>query len=227
MKHYPSQHETRMRECIYDISQLLPMLRQEPWWPEETDSREIFKQVCECAEFYEEHYPDTDEYMEDIEELARAWFADEFCQPLTTLELLALCTNRHVATYIREHVGEMTMTDYDWWATAEEALGHEITVDEYHKLNDRLAGEYSLMDLSVDEIKALYEKILPKKMFRITRTWTMTPTMTVEIEAKSEEEAERLFESAYEDGEYWEEADDACAFAEVCDEEVYIEEVSK
>lgn len=63
------------------------------------------------------------------------------------------------------------------------------------------------------------------KTYRIRVTQTMHVTFEVNVEAHTEEEAIERFDIANGDGEYWEEWDDAYAYADREDATVYVEEV--
>lgn len=161
----------RMHECIFDITTVVygkGGLRWQDWWPQDLDSREVFRQVCECAKWYEEYFPDDDsgDYLFDIEMLARAWFKDEYGESLTQEEKTYLFKDQRIGAQIRLHLDEgWDGYDYDNWCNVEYVVGEPINDKEYHALNgifDSLAeldvGDRAEVKAKLEEIRLNQEK---------------------------------------------------------------------
>lgn len=228
-----SMENWRMNECIFDITTVVygeGGLRWRDWWPQDLDSREVFRQVCECAKFYEDFFPDDDsgDYLFDIEMLARAWFKDEYDEPLTQEEKSYLFKNQRIGAQIRLHLDEgWDEYDYDNWCNVEYVVGEPINDKEYHALNgifDSLA-ELGIGDRA--EVKAKLEEIrLPEKEYVVRILQRATVDFSVVVKAHSKEEAKRIFEERNNHDMYWDEWQEAREDAEYGrDEEMSIEEV--
>lgn len=221
----------RMHECIFDITTVVygeGGLRWRDWWPQDLDSREVFRQVCECAKWYEEHFPDDDsgDYLFDIEMLARAWFKDEYHEHLTEEEKTYLFKNQRIGAYIRLHLDEgWDGYDYDNWCILENVLGEKITDKEFHKLNE----VFTPMELDEDDrtrVKEELENIRnPMKLYVIRIVQHKNVDFSVVVKAHCQEEAEMIFQQKNDDDEYAEAWMDANDFADIEDETMSVEEL--
>lgn len=222
----------RMHECIFDITTVVygeGGLRWRDWWPQDLDSREVFRQVCECAKFYEDFFPDDDsgDYLFDIEMLANAWFKDEYDEPLTQEEKSYLFKNQRIGAQIRLHLDEgWDEYDYDNWCNVEYVVGEQINDKEYHALNGIFD---SLAELGIGDRDLVKEKLEnirnPMKEYVVRIVQHKNVDFSVVVKAHCQEEAEMIFKQKNDDDEYAEEWMDANDFADIEDESMSIEEV--
>ena len=225
----------RMHECIFDITTIVYGrcgLRWQDWWPQDSDSRDVFESVCECAKFYEDFFPDDDseDYLFDIEMLARAWFKDEYGESLTQEEKTYLFKDQRIGAYIRLHLDEgWNGYDYDSWCNVEYVVGEPINDKEYHALNEIFASLAELDARDRAEVKAKLEEIRhPEKEYVVRILQRATVDFSVVVKAHSKEEAKRIFEERNNHDMYWDEwqaAREDAVYGSIDDEEMSIEEV--
>lgn len=220
----------RMNECIYDITVELPAMMKQEWFSDDIDSRVVFFQVRECAEFYEDTYPeDDDEYLTNISDLAWAWFRNFFGEAQTPRDDLMLCSNQRVAQFIRDHEREgYSLYDYDCWINIEDIVGEEITADEYHKINS--AFDDDLLEYGQEDapaFKKVLENIRRVKTYKIIKVRNVRQVFETQVKANSEVEARVVFDALDEQDEFEEEWADAVDYAEVLSEETTVREVDE
>lgn len=228
----PKTRMKRMHECIFDITTVVYGrcgLRWQDWWPQDSDSRDVFESVCECAKFYEDFFPDDDseDYLFDIEMLARAWFKDEYGESLTQEEKTYLFKDQRISAYIRLHLDEgWDEYDYDSWCNVEYVVGEPINDKEYHALNEIFASLAELDARDRAEVKAKLENIRnPMKEYVVRIVQHKNVDFSVVVKAHCKEEAAMIFRQKNDDDEYAEEWADANDFADIEDESASIEEV--
>lgn len=222
--------ENRMQECIFDITTTVCGLIKEGWGPLDMDSRDVFQEVVKCADYYEKYYPTEDEdYLENIDGLAIAWFKSWWHLTLTDEEQTYLWKDQRIAEQIRKHIPDgWNDYDYDCWCHLEYVADDQVTADEYHELNGKFDD---LMELDVEDHekirKMLHEIRNPEKTWEITITQTHHVTFTAYVKARSEQEAIEEFDYQNGNGKFEKEWRDATDYAEVTDEDMTAEPVSE
>lgn len=222
----------RLMECVFDATATVYGkcgLIEADWWEDWHDSRDVYAEIKDIAEFYEDYYPEDDEeYLTNIDRLTRAWFKNFAGVTLTDEEEMYLCCDQKIAEYIRKHIPEgWSKYDYDCWENLEHVLGCEIDDTEYHKINGQVDD---LMELGLGDrdrmLKMLEEIRNPMKDYVIRIVQHRNVDFSVVVKAHSKEEAFEVYEKNNDRGDYdMEWIDAATCFAEIIDEHQSVEEV--
>lgn len=223
----------RLAAVIFAMGQRIEELKKEAWWPYYTDEA-LFNEVRECAEWYCERFPVTEEQppvlVDTAREIANAWFKQECDQPLSSMEETFLLYNQHIAEEMRKRAN-ITKTDYDWWENAEEVIGEHISYQEYVRLDNMIPDNMTLMEydgknkIDRETLRCYLRKIRETKIFEITHTIVKEHSFSVEVEAKDKDEAIRIFEEKFYNLEYQSEEEEADSYGEIVGETTTAKEV--